>query len=322
MVWSVGVDLGATNLRIAIAGASGEVIAERRLPTTQGPDGDAITAALLEEVGSLCLEVGLTAEEIVGVGIATFGPLDMQQGAVVTPPNLAYPIEQIDLLAPFSSQYPEAEVYVLNDATAGVIGERFHAPTNPDNMVYLTISSGIGAGVCVDGTVLRGWDANAGEIGHIIVDPTQALPCGCGGAGHWESYASGEAIPRYAHHLAETTDHQTDMQVDTVDAAGVFAAASEADPLAAAVLEGVTRWNRIGIETIIRAYAPFIISIGGSVALQNPEAVVAPVRAAIERAPITTVPDIRLSPLGNEAPLQGAIAAAITGGTGDRRRLE
>jgi Transcriptional regulator/sugar kinase len=85
MVWSVGVDLGATNLRIAIAGASGEVIAERRLPTTQGPDGDAITAALLEAVGSLCLEVGLTAEEIVGVGIATFGPLDMQQGAVVTP---------------------------------------------------------------------------------------------------------------------------------------------------------------------------------------------------------------------------------------------
>jgi glucokinase len=240
----------------------------------------------------------------------------------VSPPNLAASIEQIDLLEPFSSQYPDAEVTVLNDATAGVIGERFHAPMNPDNMVYLTISSGISAGVCVDGTVLRGWDANAGEVGHIIVDPDQALPCGCGGAGHWESYASGEAIPRYARHLAETTDHRTDMPLQSVDAAGVFAAAGADDPLAVAVLEGMTRWNRIGIETIIRAYAPFIISIGGSVALHNPEAVVTPVRAAIERAPITTVPDIRLSPLGNEAPLQGAIAAAVTGGTGDRRWLE
>jgi glucokinase len=322
MVWSVGVDLGATNLRVAIAGASGEVIAQRTLPTTQGPDGAAITAAVLDAVASLCADTGLSSEDIVGVGLATFGPLDMQQGAVVSPPNLAFPIEQIDLLGPMSTAYPDAEVTVLNDATAGVIGERFHAPTNPDNMVYLTISSGIGAGVCVDGTVLRGWDANAGEIGHIIVDPAQALPCGCGGAGHWESYASGEAIPRYARHLAETTQHHTEMPLETVDAAGVFAAAAADDQLAEAVLAGITGWNRIGIETIIRAYAPFIISIGGSVALHNPEAVVAPVRTAIERAPITTVPDIRLSPLGNEAPLQGAIAAAITDGTGDRRRLK
>ena len=321
MVWTVGVDLGATNLRVAIAGASGEIIAQQRAPTAQGPDGASITQSVLEEVEALCTEVGLHPTDIVGVGIATFGPLDMQQGAVVSPSNLPNAIEQIDLLAPFSDRYPSAEVHVLNDATAGVIGERFHAPMHPDNMVYLTISSGIGAGVCVDGSVLRGWDGNAGEVGHIMVDPDQTLPCGCGGAGHWESYASGEAIPRYTRHLAATTDHRTGMSVESVDAAGVFAAAAEDDPLAATVVAEVNRWNRIGLETIIRAYAPFIISIGGSVAVHNPDAVVAPLRAAIDHAPITTAPDIRLSPLGNEAPLLGAVAAAMTGGTGDRRRL-
>jgi len=321
MVWTVGVDLGATNLRVAIAGASGEIIAQQRAPTAQGPDGASITQSVLEEVEALCTEVGLHPTDIVGVGIATFGPLDMQQGAVVSPSNLPNAIEQIDLLAPFSDRYPSAEVHVLNDATAGVIGERFHAPMHPDNMVYLTISSGIGAGVCVDGSVLRGWDGNAGEVGHIMVDPDQTLPCGCGGAGHWESYASGEAIPRYTRHLAATTNHRTGMSVESVDAAGVFAAAAEDDPLAATVVAEVNRWNRIGLETIIRAYAPFIISIGGSVAVHNPDAVIAPLRTAIDHAPITTAPDIRLSPLGNEAPLLGAVAAAMTGGTGDRRRL-
>ena len=321
MVWTVGVDLGASNLRVAITGASGEIIAQRRVPTTQGPDGASISKSVLDEVDALCTEVGLQPMDIVGVGIATFGPLDMQRGAVVSPPNLQDSIEQIDLFAPFTERYPHAEVHVLNDATAGVIAERFHASANPDNMVYLTISSGIGAGVCVDGSVLRGWDGNAGEVGHIEVDPDQTLPCGCGGAGHWESYASGNAIPRYTRHLAATTELDTEMSVASVDAAGVFAAAAEDDPLAAAVIAGVNRWNLVGVEAIIRAYAPFIISIGGSVALHNPDAVVAPLQAAVDHAPITTAPDIRLSPLGDAAPLLGAVAAAMTGGTGDRRRL-
>jgi len=149
---------------------------------------------------------------------------------VIDPANLPDSIDRIPLTGPIAKLIDSDDVYLHNDTTAGVIGERFHAASNPDDMVYITISSGIGAGVCSDGRITSGWDGNAGEVGHYVVDPRGRLTCGCGHDGHWEAYCSGNAIPDYARLLADDDPTiSTDLPLEGPDftAKDVFDLAGE-----------------------------------------------------------------------------------------------
>jgi len=317
-----GVDLGATNVRAVVADDDGTVLGEDRRGTPQGPGGIAVTEAVLDALRAACAAAGADPTEIRAVGIGSIGPLDLAAGEVQDPANLPETIERIPLTGPIGKLVESEQVYLHNDTTAAVIGERFHSDRNPDDMVYLTISTGIGAGVCVDGNVLTGWDGNAGEVGHLTVDPEGHLTCGCGHEGHWEAYCSGSNIPHYAAYLAETEAVETEMPVADPNfaAADVFAAAGE-DPLAELVLERVTQWNVIGIANVVHAYAPLAIYVGGAVALNNPGQVLDPVHDRLDDVVMSNVPDLQLTNLGDDVGVMGALASARTAGTGDRSRI-
>jgi len=186
-------------------------------------------------------------------------------------------------------------------------------------MAYVTISSGIGAGVCVDGHVLSGWDGNAGEIGHVVVDPDGAMTCGCGRDGHWEAYCSGNNVPEYARHLAEAESVPTDLPLDSPEfsAVDVFEARGD-DPLADLTIERFADWNGIGFTSLANAYAPLVVRVGGAVALNNPDVVLDPVRERLRESTFVNVPDVRLTEMGDDVVVVGALASAITGGTGER----
>ena len=332
-----GVDLGATRLRAAVGDAEGAVVgrAERSTP---GASGIAVTEAVLETVRTACDRAAVTPASVQAVGVGSIGPLDLAAGTVERPANL--PVERVPLRGPLS-ELVDGPVYVHNDTTAGVIGERYYSARAPDDMVYLTISSGIGAGVSVDGRVLRGWDGNAGEVGHHVVDPAGRLTCGCGRAGHWEAYCSGANVPRYARllaadHPAEATDSplpleapfpSTDGGTERFDpsdpesrpefeAPAVFEAASEGDAFAGRVLERVADWNAVGVTNVVHSFAPLAVYVGGAVALNNPERVIDPVRERLQETVMTNVPDVRPTTLGEDAVLRGALASALTGGLG------
>ncbi|MEF8841003.1 MAG: ROK family protein [Haloarculaceae archaeon] len=312
-----GVDLGATNVRAVVADDEGTVHGREGRPT---PDdaGIAVTEAVLDVVRSACAEAGVDTQEVRAVGVGSIGPLDLAEGAVENPANLPR-VEWIPLTGPLGNLVG-GPVYLHNDTNAGVIGERFHAERNPDDMVYLTISSGIGAGVCVDGNVLAGWDGNAGEVGHVTVDHEGAMTCGCGIDGHWEAYCSGNNIPRYARHLHTTLEVGTDLPLADLEAPDVFAAAGR-DPLADLVIERVARWNALGLAAVVHAYAPIVVYVGGAVALNNPDLVLEPVRARLGDLVMSNIPDLQLTTLGDDVVVQGALASAMTEGTGDRRLL-
>ncbi|ELZ08920.1 ROK family protein [Halovivax asiaticus JCM 14624] len=318
MTYFAGVDLGATNVRAIVGDHAGEPIATSRRRTPQGPTGIDVTEAVLATLRDACADAGIEPTAIEDAAIGSIGPFDLAEGAVVDPANLSDSIDRIPLTGPVERLVAVDGVALHNDATAGVIGERFYAARNPDDMCYVTISSGIGAGICCDGSVLAGWDGNAGEIGHIVVDPDGALTCGCGRAGHWEAYCSGRGIPTYARELARRSDLETalPLEADDFDAATVFAAA-DSDPLAGRVIDRVADWNTIGIATLVHAVAPMVVSIGGAVATNNPERVIDPVRERLQTAVISNVPDVRPSSLGDSVVLRGALASAITGGSGD-----
>jgi glucokinase len=319
MAYHVGVDLGATNVRAIVGDGDGTVVGRDRRETPRGPSGIVVTETVLSAVRAACRDADVDPDSVAAAGVGSIGPLDLAAGTVTSPANLPDSVESVPLVGPLE-HLVDAPVSLHNDTSAGVIGERFHAARNPDDMVYLTISSGIGAGVCVDGHVLSGWDGNAGEIGHATLDPDGELACGCGGAGHWEAYCSGTAIPRYARHLHDGTPTDLPLEDPALSAADVFAAAG-GDDLADRVLEGVAEFNALGVAALIHAYAPIVVHVGGAVALNNPEVVLGGLRERVPDHVMTNVPEIRLTSLGDDAVLEGALASAMTGGTGDSRRL-
>ncbi|PSQ16297.1 glucokinase [Halobacteriales archaeon QS_8_69_26] len=316
-----GVDLGATSLRAVVAGPDGEVRGRSRRETPRGPTGIDVTEAVLSVLRAACDEAGVDPSDVRAVGIASIGPLDLAAGAVVDPANLPDSIDSIPLRGPVE-QLVGGEVRLHNDAVAGVIGERYYSDRTPDDMVYLTISSGIGAGITVDGHVLTGWDGNAGEVGHYVVDPRGRRTCGCGRDGHWEAYCSGDNIPGYARLLADddpAAAESSDLALDgELTAADVFASAEAGDPFAEHVLDQVAHWNAIGVTNVVHAFAPLVIHVGGSVALHNPEQVLDPIRERVSEMVMTNVPEINRTELGDEVVVRGALASAITGGTGAR----
>jgi glucokinase len=313
-----GVDLGATHIRAVVGGADGTVIASYKRDTPRGPTGIAVTEAVLDALRGACEAASVEPEDIVSAGIASFGPLDLAEGVVQNPANLPDTIDRIPLTGPVENLFGTDRVYLHNDANAGLIGERYYSDRNPDDMAYLTISSGIGAGVAVDGNVLRGWDGNAGEVGHLTIDPQGFMTCGCGHDGHWEAYCSGDNIPRYATRLHREDPVETALPIDTeeFDAADVFEHAGS-DEFATHVLEQISHWNAIGVANMVHAFAPLIISVGGGVAINNPDQVLDPIRAKLDEMVMANIPDIKLTDYGDDVVVRGALASALTAGTGD-----
>ncbi|ELZ94874.1 glucokinase [Haloferax mucosum ATCC BAA-1512] len=322
MAYYVGVDLGATNVRSVVADDTGTVLGQSRAQTPHGPTGIAVTEAVLGVVREACDEAGIDPSDATAAGIGAIGPLDLAEGAVENPANLPDTIDRIPLTGPLSVLLDTDDVYLHNDTNAGVIGERFHSDRNPDDMVYLTISSGIGAGVCVDGHIIDGWDGNAGEVGHMTLDPHGFMTCGCGHDGHWEGYCSGNNIPKYARELHEEDPVETSLPVEDPDfsAVDVFEHAGR-DDFADHVISQLGHWNAMGVANIVHAYAPLIIYVGGAVALNNPDLVLDPIRAQMGDMVMSNIPEIQLTTLGDEVVVEGALASAMTGGTGDRSRL-
>ena len=322
MAYYVGVDLGATNVRSVVADESATVLGNAYDHTPRGPTGIAITEAVLRVVREACEKAGINPTDAVACGIGSIGPLDLAEGAVENPANLPDTIDRIPLTGPISKLLDTEDVYLHNDTNAGVIGERFHSERNPADMVYVTISSGVGAGVCVDGNVLAGWDGNAGEVGHMTLDPNGFMTCGCGHEGHWEAYCSGNNIPRYAERLHAEDPIDTALPLEDPDfsAVDVFEHAGS-DDFATHVVDQLGHWNAMGIANIIHAYAPLIVKVGGAVALNNPEQILKPIREKLEEMVFINIPQLELTSLGDDVVVKGAVASAMTGGTGDRSKL-
>ena len=317
-----GVDLGATHIRAVIGDESGTILGSHKTNTPRGPTGIAVTEAVLDALRQATDAAGIEPSDVTAAGIAAIGPLDLAEGIIENPANLPDTIDRIPLTGPVSKLVGSEQVFLHNDANAGAIGERFYSDRNPDDMVYLTITSGIGAGVAVDGNILSGWDGNAGEVGHMTIDPHGFMTCGCGHDGHWEAYCSGDNIPKYAIALHREDPVETALPIETEEfsAADIFEYAGE-DDFASHVLDQICHWNTIGIANMVHSYAPLVIYVGGAVALNNPDKVLEPIRNRLDDMVMANIPDIQLTSMGDDVVVRGALASALTRGTGDRDML-
>ncbi|MDY6765278.1 MAG: ROK family protein, partial [Halobacteria archaeon] len=270
--------------------------------------GEDVTNAVLEAIEKACERGSIKIEDVEGVGIGSIGTIDEEKGEIQRPANLPQGVERISLRGPIR-ELVDSDVRLYNDTTLAVIGERFYSDSKPENIVYLSISSGIGAGVIVDGNALKGRKNGAGEAGHTVVDPAGRRVCGCGREGHWEAYSSGENIPGYARFLFEGSNFEdTELSLEEgLEASDVFRHAPE-DEFANYVVEKIADWNAIGVTNLIQSYAPSVIRVGGGVALNNESLVIDPIREKVKEMSFNELPRIEMSGLGEEAVIRGGIA--------------
>lgn len=194
MKYSIGVDIGGTNIGIAVVSKKGEIIEQTTIPTDLSITPQMMIARINSYIKKVVKKSGVKANNIIGIGIGSPGPLDSKSGIIMCPPNLKTWVN-VPIVRLLQETW-SIPIILENDANAAAVAEKFvGAARDNRNFIYITISTGIGSGIFVDGKLLKGVMGNAGDIGHIVIDPSFG-PCSCGQYGCFESIASGTAIAK------------------------------------------------------------------------------------------------------------------------------
>ena len=294
-------DIGGTNTRVGLIRSDGTIIRVSRFKTPVQGRSDEISRTIVQVLRELteCE----SEDTLTGIGVAAAGPLDIRSGTIIHPPNM--PFDRVPIGEPIQKA-TGLPVIVRNDCLAAVLGEVLAGGAQGyDNVVYITISTGIGGGVFTGGRVLTGRGGNASEIGHLPVDNTYIFPCTCGLTGHWEGFASGNGIPVFYREWCMRNGHpwrETDRTPD------ILQRISEGDGIGRAFLTDLARINGRGFSAVIVAYDPECIILDGTVIRNHPE-LVSESLAYTDR--YLDLPVFRISPLNGDAPLIGAAMAVF-----------
>ena len=277
----LALDIGGTKLAAGVVTPSGEIVAEQREQT----DPTSSPAEILEVLLALSKKSIERAEtrwgELKAVGVSFGGPVDYPAGRTVTCHHLAG-WEGVPLRDQVAERAGVPAV-IDNDANAAALGETmFGAARGCEHVLYLTVSTGIGAGLVLDGRLHRGADSMAGEIGHVLVAPDGPL-CTCGRAGCLEAVAAGPGIARAAREALETGEASVLQEVprDRLTAKHV-AEAAKSDALAARIMVQAGEYLGRGIAGAVNLINPQIVVIGGGVS-EAGEVLLKPVREAVRR---------------------------------------
>lgn len=277
MAW-LGIDIGGSKTAVAVADAQGRVHARRRRPTAPCGDPQRDVARLIEDCRALLEETG---EDVRGVGISAPGPIDPARGAVVSPPNLPgwddVPVRD------WLRQALELPVWLENDANAAALAEwRFGAGQGCQDLVYLTMSTGIGAGLVLGGRLHTGVSGNAGEVGHVPVE-WDGAPCACGRRGCFEAHAGGAAWTARLRREAPAESRVVALAGvrEAVTPEHVLAAARAGDAYALAELERFNGWLVRALVGLVFMLAPEVIVLGTIPSAAGEELCLAPVREAV-----------------------------------------
>ncbi len=263
MTLTLGVDVGGTKIAAGLVDEHGEVVARDR---TESPATD--PAAIVHAIGGLVRSL-VDLGDVEAVGVCAAGFVDKQRATVVFAPNLAWRDEPLrDRL----QQELDLPVVVENDANAAAWGEfTFGAGEDVENLLLVTVGTGVGGGIVIDGDLLRGGFGMGAEIGHITVVP-DGVRCGCGNLGCLESYGSGSALVRVTRELAEHTPAEAAAVLDlaggdvsAIEGPLITRAANDGDAFAIARLAELGDWLGQGIATLTAVLDPSVVVIGGGV---------------------------------------------------------
>lgn len=254
----VAVDIGGTQMRAA-AYTQGQIhpIKQKKVPTLASKPGG------LDRLIQVITDVWPEDGDVTAIGLGSPGPLDPHTGYLLAPPN--NPEWHNFPLTPSVEKHFGIKTFLDNDANLAGLGEyRYGAGKGHHHVLYITVSTGIGAGVITDDRLLQGYHGLAAELGHSIVDPN-GPPCSCGFNGHLEAFSSGPAIVKYVRRELEAGAQSILKQDTSMTARDVAEAANQGDTLAIKAYQRSGEYLGIGVASFLHAFDPSVVIFGGGV---------------------------------------------------------
>lgn len=308
----IGIDVGGTNVKIALVDKSGKIIYSNSVPTYAKMGYEYTVNNIKQAIKDLMKETNTTAKDIDGIGFDFPGQVDYKTGVVKLAPNIPgwvnVPIAQM-----IEEEF-HIPTRIDNDVRCAALGEmKFGAGQGCENFVCITVGTGIGSGLVVNGQLVRGASNAAGEIGHIKLQMKDGLICGCGDTGCLEAYASGPSIVAMAQDYIKGGKSTKFREMAAAEGGEItpymVAKAAEAgDPVAKRIFAIVGEYIGIGLTSVINLLNPEKVIIGGGVA-EAGDLLLDPIRKTIkERAMVVAGSAVEIVPaqLGNSAGVIGA----------------
>jgi glucokinase len=314
------VDLGGTKIYTALADQSGRVLAEVVVPTRPWEGAGAVIGRIVETVDQVLKQAGEQGPPL-ALGIGCPGPLDAATGVVYQAPNLGWHNVPLKDLLEKRLGIPVA---VDNDANLAALGEYVYgAGRGEEDVVYITVSTGIGGGLILGGRLYHGAGYGAGEIGHMTIDPGGPR-CSCGNYGCLEAMASGTAMAREARRLVESGGGRAILEaaggdVHAITAREVARAAAAGDGEARQIITNAGRALGTGVANVINLLNPALVVLGGGAMQVGPLLWDAMEEEVSRRAFAPARRRVRLVPaeLGGRSGIMGAVALALEKARGE-----
>ncbi len=257
-----GVDIGGTTVKIGLFDKEGNILDKWEIPTRTEHNGSEILPDIAKALEKKMEEKGLKKEDMVGVGIGAPGPID-KEGTVYEAVNLGWSVFSIrDTLKALCGM----PVRAGNDANVAALGEMWKGGGQGYlNLVLVTLGTGVGGGIIVNGEILNGATGAGGEIGHIHIQDGEEDACGCGNHGCLEQYASATGVVRLAGRILGSTDEDSVLRQGEVSAKAVFDAVKAGDAVAVRIAEAFGEYLGKGLAAIAGVVNPEAFVIGGGV---------------------------------------------------------
>lgn len=319
-MYYLGIDLGGTNIAAGIVNDEYQIIKKKSVPTLAHRDGKEI----MKDMGKLCLdlinEAGLTLDDIAYAGIATPGTANSETGVVEYANNLPFKNFPIaDLLTEYTGI---KKVYIENDANAAAKAEALAgAARGAKFSVMITLGTGLGGGIVLDGKVYSGFNFAGAELGHVVIEK-DGKQCTCGRRGCWETYSSATGLTNMTKEAvlqARKEGRKTKIEeliggnVDNCNARVAFTAMKQGDELGAEIVDKYVSYLACGIANMINIFQPNVLSIGGGVCNEK-DYLLVPLKEKIYAETYnkdsSKCTEIKIAELGNDA---GIVGAAVLG---------
>ena len=266
-MYKFGVDVGGTTVKMGLFDEQGTLLEKFEIPTDKTEDGSHIIEQITKRLNQAMEEHDLTVEECMGVGVGLPGPVD-EQGNILGCVNLGWGVFPVEKA--FAEQFHGLPVKAANDANVAALGEQTAgAAKGRRNVVMVTLGTGVGGGIIIDGKILTGANGGAGEIGHIKLQMNGGPICGCGDTGCLEAFASGPSIVAMAEEYikgGKSTKFREMANGGQITPYIVCEAAKAGDPVAQRIFNIMGEYIGIGLSSVVNLLNPEKIIIGGGVA--------------------------------------------------------
>ena len=309
-MYNIGIDLGGTNIKVGVVDDNFQIIGKSNIKTNLPRPAEEIADSIAEGVKLACADAGISVDEIESIGIGTPGVADRNTGVVLYSCNLGFNNTNIGGLL---KERLGKDVFVENDANVAAYGEVINgAGKGYQNVVVITLGTGVGGGIIIDGQIYTGFNFCGGELGHSVIE-YNGRQCGCGRKGCFEAYSSATALINATKRAMEENKDSAMWDiagsVENVDGKTAFDAMRKNDAAGKAVVEEYLNYLGCGLVNVVNTFQPEMLLIGGGICKEG-EYLTKPLEEYIARESYCINPEkstkLGIAKLGNDAGIVGA----------------